>query len=157
VEYLPPPPPAMTCPTGLNFWSKGDDIEIACYDDCTARGNQVCIFSHNTVQVLDTICAASVYVEYLTPFCAGGLYAEGKEYCNAQCIDPCANIPQAACLLSTVDFYCQDTCLSAGVTLVDGVAKLTSDLANSASNSVSNAGQSAYNCVTNAFGGGCGK
>lgn len=147
----------MTCPTGLNVWSKSDDIESACYDDCTARGNQVCIFSHNTVQVLDTICAASVYVEYLTPFCAGGLYAEGKEYCNAQCIDPCANIPQAACLLSTVDFYCQDTCLSAGVTLVDGVAKLTSDLANSASNAVSNAGQSAYNCVTNAFGGGCGK
>ncbi|CAL8466346.1 g5882 [Coccomyxa elongata] len=103
--------------------------------------------------VLSTICAASIYVEQLTPFCAGGLHAEGKEYCNNECIDPCANIPQAACLISPVPFYCQDTCLSAGVTLVDGVAKLTSDLSNSASN----AGQGVVNCITNAFGGGCGR
>ncbi len=47
----------------------------------------------------------------------------------------------------------QGTCLSAGVTLVDGVAKLTSDLSKSASN----AGQGVVNCITNAFGGGCGR
>jgi hypothetical protein len=47
----------------------------------------------------------------------------------------------------------QDECLSAGVTLVDGAAKLTSDLSNSASN----AGQGVVNCVSNLFGGGCGR
>jgi hypothetical protein len=59
------------------------------------------------LQVLSSICAASVYVEELTPFCAGGLYAEGKDYCNSECIDPCANLNQAACLISPVPSYCQ--------------------------------------------------
>ena len=47
----------------------------------------------------------------------------------------------------------QDTCLSAGVTLVDGAAKLTSELSDSASR----AGQGVVDCITNAFGGGCGR
>ena len=117
-----------------------------------ARGKQVCVFSHNTATVLSEICAASVFVDELTPFCAGGQYAEGKEYCNAECIDPCKNLNQAACLLSNVAFVCQDRCLSVGVTVVDGVAKLTSDAANQAGN----AGTAAWNCITNALGGGCG-
>lgn len=121
------------------------------------QGKEVCIFSHNTVQVLSTICAAAVYVEYLTPFCAAGLYAEGKDYCNAQCIDPCANIPQAACLVMPVPVYCQDSCLSAGVTLIDGAAKLTSDLANKVSDGAAATEKSVRECITNAFGGGCGK
>ena len=73
------------------------------------------------LQVLSTICAASVYVSQLTPFCAGGLYAEGKEYCNAECIDPCANIPQAACLISPVPFYCQARCIPTTPPLADSV------------------------------------
>ncbi len=76
------------------------------------------------LQVLSTICAASVYVSQLTPFCAGGLYAEGKEYCNAECIDPCANIPQAACLISPVPFYCQARCIPTTPPLADSVMSI---------------------------------